>query len=261
MVTIRSLAETPLKDRVRRRALPVEFSSAPIYMSAAAGLGAILKLVDQVDPVLLRTAALLVRRVDIVWDIGGNIGLFSIAAAVRAGSTGQVFAFEPDPMLIQLLRASARLQSSSTAPISVIPAAVADTVGVRDFWIAKRARSSNALAGHGLTQMGGVRETISVVTLTIDDCLAWLPRPTLLRVDIEGAEFQALSSATELLSAPYPTLICEVAGANAERVTDLLRSAGFRLYDPSRPNPLAREIEVATPDTIAIHDDNAALYH
>ena len=118
MVTIRSLAETLLKDRVRCRALPVEFSSAPIYMSAAAGIGAILKPVDQVDPVLLRTAALLVRRVDIVWDIGGNIGLFSIAAAVRAGSTGQVFAFEPDPMLIQLLRASARLQSSSTAPIS-----------------------------------------------------------------------------------------------------------------------------------------------
>lgn len=143
-----------------------------MYMTAAAGLGAILKPVHRIDPVLLRAAELLVKPNDVIWDIGGNMGLFSVAAAVRAGSSGKVFSFEPDPRPIQLLRSSARLQSAATAPITVIPAAISDAIEIRDFWIAKRARSSNALAGFGLSQMGGVRETISVVTLTIDVCLA-----------------------------------------------------------------------------------------
>src|ERR1700730_19278489 len=38
----------------------------------------------EIDPSLLRRAADLVRRGDVIWDIGANIGLFALAAAVRS---------------------------------------------------------------------------------------------------------------------------------------------------------------------------------
>ena len=80
------------------------------------------------DPPLLRNVQELVRPGDVVWDIGANIGLFTFAAAALAGVGGKVVAFEPEVWLVQVLRRSSRLQAPDSAPVTIIPAAVASQV-------------------------------------------------------------------------------------------------------------------------------------
>src|SRR3974390_2182320 len=103
----RKIVELSTRDWVYPRRLPSSFGGVPIFVTPSAGLKYLFKPMTKVDPILLRNAIDLIRPNDIVWDIGANVGLFTFAAAARAGSNGCVIAFEPDTWLVQLLRKSA----------------------------------------------------------------------------------------------------------------------------------------------------------
>ena len=156
---IRRVLERLTRHLVFRRRLPAAFGSAALYVSPAAGLRFLIRPPGRIDPPLLLAADRLVKTGDVIWDIGANIGLFSLAAAVRAGDRGEVIAFEPDTWLVQLLRRTSAAQPATNAIIKVIPVAVASEISLRPFSIATRSRASNALAEYGSSQMGEVRRT------------------------------------------------------------------------------------------------------
>jgi FkbM family methyltransferase len=260
MGIIRTLAENILRDRVRLRRLPADFDGVPIYMSSAGGLKAILKPVRKVDPVLLQTAGRIVRDSDVVWDIGGNIGLFAVAASVKAGGSGKVFVFEPDVSLVPLIRKNARLVADRYAPIDIVPAAVAGKTELRKFAVAARARASNALVGYGNSQMGGVSETVTVVALSIDDCLSWLPDPDVVKIDVEGAELEILSSAGALLETVRPALACEINGDSADGIGEILSRTEYAMFDPASPIEPSAEMGSSKFNTIAIPREKVESY-
>jgi len=151
----RRLLERSTRRLVFRRRLPAAFENAVLYVSPAAGLRFLFRSMAKIDPPLLMAAHRLVRSGDVVWDIGANVGLFSVAAAVCAGPSGQVIAFEPDIWLAQLIWRTREVQPITSAQITVVPVAVASEISLRSFSIAARSRASNALSEYGTTQMGG----------------------------------------------------------------------------------------------------------
>lgn len=223
------------------RRLPAQFRRARLYVSSEGGLGYLRPRLSSVDPALLRLAGELVRPGAVVWDIGANLGLFSVAAAAMAGPAGRVLAVEPDCWLVSLLRRSATA-GEGLAPVEVLPAAVSDRVGVGRFHIARRARATSHLAGFGTTQAGGVRASQLVPTVTMDWLLRHFPAPDLVKIDVEQAELPALAGASGVL-AGRPALICEVAGANAAPVGELLGGFGYDFYDGTLPAGLRRPLD------------------
>jgi FkbM family methyltransferase len=177
MSLARSLIERSTRSWAYRRRLPAEFGSAPIVVSPSAGLKYLFKPMSQIDPSLLRNVNELVRPSDVVWDIGANVGLFTFSAAVRAQASGHVVAFEPDLWLVSLLRRSQTLQPASSAPMTIVPVAVASHVALRKFQIAARSRAMNSLSGYGLSQTGGTLEEQTVPAFDLDWLLASLPPP------------------------------------------------------------------------------------
>lgn len=192
-MSVRSHAEQWSHRIVVRRRLPVPYSQARIYTSSEGGLRYLKPTLRHVDPMLLSVVEETVRRGDVVWDVGANVGLFAFAAATRAGSDGRVLCLEADTWNVALLRRSAATQPSSSARVDVLPAAVSDAVGVARFEIAKRNRSTNALEGMGSNQTGGVRETQLVPTVTLDLLANHFPIPSVLKIDVEGAEALVLA--------------------------------------------------------------------
>ena len=128
---LRRSLERLTRRLVLRRQLPGTFDNAVLYVSPAVGLRFIFRSMARIDPPLLMAAYKLVKTGDVVWDIGANIGLFALAAAVRTGKHGKVIAFEPDVWLVQLLRRTSAAQPDKNAPITVVPVAVAAEVSLR----------------------------------------------------------------------------------------------------------------------------------
>ena len=211
-----------------------------------------------IDPVLLNIAAQIVRLGDVVWDIGANVGLFSFAAAAMAGPRGKVFSFEPDAWLVQLLRNSARDQTASIAPVTVIPVAVASDISLRTFLIARRSRAANALLGYGSKQADAVDEQQTVPAYSVDWLLERLPAPNVLKIDVEGAEVEVLAQQKELFTAARPLIFCEVSAENSPEITRILKAADYRLYDARLTG--YRATDTATWNTLAVPADKLSIY-
>lgn len=250
---LRTIIERASRGVVITRRLPKRVGGAAIYVSPDASLKLWKRDLEKADSALFDWAEEFVKKGDVVWDIGANVGLFAFAAANRAGPNGHVLAVEADLMLASILRRSARRLSSVNAPVDVLHAAAGDKLGVAKFVIARRGRSTNHLEiAEGSTQTGGVRETETVVMITLDWLLDRLPPPNVVKVDVESAEHYVLQGARRLLSETQPTILCEVASANQKIVGDSLRSNGYRLIDLDVAKGERKTLELPSFNTLAI---------
>jgi FkbM family methyltransferase len=201
---------------------------------------------------LLNIAAETVKAGSIVWDAGANMGLFSFAAAGLAGRSGHVYAFEPDATLVNLLRRSARLNPQA-AQVEIIPCAVSDSVSLAKFNIAARSRASNFLDGSGATQSGGIRETHTVPTVSLDWLAERIPPPDVLKIDVEGAELGVFRGAVRLLESKRPTLIFESEiEEHREEINALLLRLGYKFYSSELPPSQRSALPGVTGNTLAI---------
>jgi FkbM family methyltransferase len=205
-----------------------------------------------VDPSLLSLVDELVQPGAVVWDVGANVGLFAFAAANRAGRGGLIVSMEPDAWLVQLLRRSCNVQPHSSASVKIVPAAIASSVGLRTFCLAKRSRSANHLAEYGTDQAGGKREEQVVLTVPLDWLLAYYPSPSVLKIDVEGAELEVLRGASRLFETARPIVICEVGSSTQADVTAFFRSQGYQLYDGQTPAEKRTPVSSATWNTVAM---------
>lgn len=249
----RRAAELLSRRLVFKRHLPREFGGGPLFVSPESGLKFYRKDLRRTDLTLFRMATELVRPGDTIWDIGANIGLFSFAAAAIAGLQGRVLALEPDTWLVSLLRRSCGLQVSGRAAVTVVPAAVSDSMGLAQLHIAARSRSSNFIAaGDESTQAGGTRKTECVIAVTLDFLLQHFPAPQVLKIDVEGMENRVLAGGARLLEHAKPRIWCEVSTKNSKHVTQLLRDASYTLFDATQDAGHRRSTSEATWDTLAL---------
>ena len=252
MQIIRRCLENIFRDKTRKRHLPDMVGGAPFYASSAGGLRQLFYPMNTVDPDLFLTAKRLVKTGDIVWDIGTNVGLFTFSSAGLAGPSGKIFSFEPDTHLVGLLRKSAALQNKTSSEVSIIPSGIAGETGVRTFHIAKRSRASNSLADYGNQQMGGTRQTQSIVCLSLDTALSLLPKPSVVKIDVEGAEVEILSATKALFADVRPRVAVEAASPSRDNITQIFKQNDYHMFDANGSFVQGAEIDRAVWNTIAI---------
>jgi FkbM family methyltransferase len=156
----------------------------------------------------------------VVYDIGANVGFFSLLAAVLTGDAGKVYAFEPLPRNIRYLRRHVQINHLDT--IEVIEAAVSDHQGEAYFDLGPSSAMGRLAAGGEL----------KVQLVSLDAMLAEgrLASPDVMKVDVEGAEFDALCGARHLLEAHRPILFLDTHDRKAHHFTvTLLNEMGYRL--------------------------------
>jgi FkbM family methyltransferase len=224
---------------VLRRRLPARFGRLPIYVTPEAGLR-YWSAMSRVDPVLYNMAEELAKPGSVIWDVGANVGLFSVCAAARSGPSGFVLSIEPDFWLAHLItRSSQGLARYPCAKLQVLCAAISDANRVSGLEIAERARASNHLVGTtGSTQASDMRSIQPTVSVTLDFLLDFFPAPSVLKIDVETHEVGVLKGAVQLLEKIRPIIWCEVSDENSAEITDLLHAAGYKLYGAeAQPHP------------------------
>jgi FkbM family methyltransferase len=248
----RAFLEMLSRNRVLRRRLPPRLGGDAVFVSPDSALEFWKWDLDHGSRDLFAFAEEFVKPGHVVWDVGANVGMFTFASAFRAGQSGQVVALEPDLFLVGLLRRSVASMSTERARTTIIPAAVSDSLGIAELHVARRGRSTNHLASSkGSTQAGGVRETVTVLTVALDWLAERFPRPDVLKIDVEGAEANVLQGAENLISGSKPLILCEVSEANADYCTRFFQSHGYDLLDANDRN--RGKIDRTVFNTLAVH--------
>ncbi len=234
MFSPRRWTERLARGRSFWRRLPPEFGHAPLRVSPDAALKFLKPGRSAIDPMLLRLAEQFVKSDDVVWDVGANVGIFSLACAQRGA---QVLALEPDPWLCALLRSTGAHPANRSLHLEPVCVAIAAKAGTARLAIAARGRASNFLEkydGRSDAGWGGgerIRHSLTVPVLTLDCLLSERAAPHVVKIDVEGAEADVLNGAKKLLSEIRPTMLIEIGETTQRAVIDKLRAANYRLFD------------------------------
>ena len=153
-----------------------------------------------------------VRPGTVVYDIGAHVGTMALGPALLVGDLGLVVAFDGDPENI------ARLQEHSARNglenrLRVVHTAVwsrtaIDGIGFRRGAIA---RSQGGVEADGNCPVLGRGDVINVPAIRLDDFVAaGEPPPQLVKIDVEGGEYEVLLGGNKLFAKQRPLVIAEV---------------------------------------------------
>lgn len=149
---------------------------------------------------------------DVFFDVGANIGLYSLLACDLISPNGRVYAFEPAPANVQLLQRNVALNGYNTE-IEVKQIALTDQFTSKS--ISFYTPKNGGVSPESSLITGGKNEKeVKVQTDTIDHfCANNRIRPTVIKIDTEGAELPILKGALDIVSNCYPMLIVEYHGS------------------------------------------------
>jgi FkbM family methyltransferase len=176
-------------------------------------------------------------------DVGANVGVYAITAALGVGPGGRVIAVEADDEYVPRLRAN--LERNRLENVEVVAAAAGEVDGEAQLIIAAdRAFSSLkplvAYRGTGATRKVPVKRLDTIWRE------AGEPDVRFLKVDVEGAEVEVIAGAQRLLENCRPTLIVEVSERTEPDVRGLLAALGYRDVTPPGFDPANRAYRTAT---------------
>lgn len=138
-----------------------------------------------------------------VIDVGANIGYFALLSASIVGSAGHVLAIEPNPRNAKLLEASRR--TNGFANLLVSQTAAGRETGL----LMLNTSHSNGTTSEVPEPAQAILAAELVPSVRVDTLVEPGRRIDLVKVDVEGAEYNALLGAAETLARWRPTIISE----------------------------------------------------
>jgi len=185
----------------------------------------------------------LLHEGDTFVDIGANHGSFSIVASDRVGRDGLVIAIEPQPKLARLVERS--LRENGRSPFQVHQVACSNVEGTAEFYVPRATSGSAGLYRAFSAISAGQRYPVCL--RRFDDAVDWerFPGTCVVKIDVEGAEVEALEGASAAIGRHRPPIFLEInphsmqgAGRSVQDLVAALRGLGYSEFreigDPVR---------------------------
>ena len=169
-----------------------------------------------------------------VWDIGANVGLYTLPSARAVRPDGRVHAFEPMPRNVRFLRRHIALNRLTN--VEVWEVAVSDRGGTL-----LMAEGDSPSEFHADS-----RGTWMVRAIALDDWLAERggPPPDLVKIDVEGSDDAVLRGGARTWAVHRPGIHLSLHGERQrQECARLLTSWGYRLssLEPDKPLDASNE--------------------
>jgi FkbM family methyltransferase len=184
-----------------------------------------------------------IRSTDVVFDVGANLGLHTLTFSRLAK---HVIAFEPNPSLTPNLEKTL----ANLANTTLCDVCLTSSDGPVQFHISEWDHMLSSLSNWS----GQPTHAIEVAGRSLDSLLSagTIPKPDVLKVDVEGAELMVFSGAEELLSQPDAprAIIFEELNTSSRKLgivdggaADFLKGKGYTIYliTDDGPVPLPAE--------------------
>jgi len=196
-----------------------------MYVDLRSAIGRGLFIQKEFDPGFFRPIEKALGPGRTYLDLGANVGFYALLARDIVGETGRVYAFEVDERALRCL--SKTVRSRGITNLHVNKAAVGRRNGKA--YVVKQRDS-----GHTYVSDRMIRGATEISVTTLDNWFERENRPQIdvVKIDLEGAELDALQGAQRMLSERRPVIVCEAAGAagpTKSTVALRLRELGYRV--------------------------------
>jgi FkbM family methyltransferase len=161
---------------------------------------------------------------DVFWDIGANVGLYSLHAAISRNV--QVFAFEPESANYKVLNENIRINGLSNL-INAYSIAVADShqFGKLNLSIIETAASGHHFARNSMSSLSQ-----GCISYTMDMLYDMLGPPNHIKIDVDGIESSIIQGGLEKVLPSVKSLLIEININDPSRynLRDRLIHLGFK---------------------------------
>ena len=190
----------------------------------------------------------LARDAEVVLDVGAYVGFYAVLAGL-ANPRSQVLAFEPMPDNAERLRRHVELNALSN--VDLVVAAVSSAEGSAELFHGGGTHPCSTSLVRGF--MGAHQEVHSSVvpTVALDSFLEarGIRTVSLVKLDIETAEPEALRGMRSTLERQRPTIFCEVLSTEVgAQLQTILAPFGYRIYHLTPDGPVERREIVGHPE-------------
>ena len=178
--------------------------------------------------------SMMVQKGYVFYDIGANVGYYSIVSSMMVGNDGKVFAFEPNPRNLHLLKKHLSLNNCQN--VGVISACVGDKMGLVHFDLSDDPSTSH------VDSKGKLRvRMVQIDTLVANDVM---PPPDFMKIDVEGAEMLVLKGAQCTLNTFHPRILLSTHNAKVHKqCLEFLKVRGYKIF-PCNNNDLVSASDI-----------------
>jgi len=171
---------------------------------------------------LLQNYHNLLKKNDVVLDIGANQGIYSLAFAKLIGESGRVIALEPFKEMNNYFKHNIKINGFQN--IEIIEKVISDNIGYEEIDFGSGIVSASIVRNFKNSVKKKVEST------TIDEICKNFDKLDFIKIDIEGAELKALKGAKETLGLHKPKLSLEVDQYSFEKINTFLKEYGYKPY-------------------------------
>lgn len=153
----------------------------------------------------------------VVYDVGANRGQMALYFSRLVGPSGKVFSFEPAPDNFALLEKNLRLNASA-ANVKSFKLALAADNRPREFTFHETDHTQGTFSDRvTLLESWDTLIKVKVQCETIDNLIeAGMPKPDLLKIDVEGTGGEVLQGAAKTLVDHHPAIYMEIHATSPE---------------------------------------------
>lgn len=180
----------------------------------------------------MKIAKKMIKKGDIVVDIGANIGFWTLVFAELVGKSGHVFAFEPGPENFRILQKNVEINNLQNVTLS--SKAISDKPSKTKLFLSYESND------HRIYDPKDNREAVEIETITLDEYFKNFDQKiNFIKTNIQGSDHAALIGMHEILQKSpsiklvmefYPELL-EGMNSSAEKFITTLTEEGFTVYN------------------------------
>ena len=183
----------------------------------------------------------MLKEGDVTVEVGANIGYYALLESRLIGGSGKVYAIEPSKDNIELLRRNIELNGRTN--IDTYECAIGDTNGYAPIYLMKQRNLNTLRDVAGTEKEAYLARKTEVRVMTLDEFIRDKRYPSLVRMDVEGYEYQVIKGMKNILAQKLPLILFIefhfhlLKKEETVEIFEILRQSGFHIAVAASESP------------------------
>lgn len=194
------------------------------------------------EPEITKLVKEIIKKDQIVIDVGANIGYFTTLFSKLVGKTGKVHSFEPAPINFEILKKNVSVNNLQN--VLTYQIAASNVSDKQDLYLSTWNYGDNRLFEKPRDERDLEREKIQVDTIRLDEIVQ--EKINFIKIDVQGFEWQVIDGAKKLIDNnddiriifEFTPQLLKLNGVKPEDFLYRLLEMDFNIYDIGAGNNL-----------------------